>query len=81
MSEELIEAMQAIFTEIAKNPNHIYPKGTPGEPNKRYISTISRNHAGALEISGTVGTRTYYGYTQREAETRYNREARARRSA
>ena len=81
MSPELLETMQAIFQEIAKNPNHIYPKLTPGEPRKRYITTITRTSAGYLEISGDAGTRSYMGYSQREAEALYNREARKRRSA
>lgn len=61
----------------------IYPPQvwTPGTPEKRYINTIYRLRDGALQISGKAGTRKYYGYSRREAETLYNKEARARMSA
>lgn len=56
--------------------SQLYPRFTPGEPMKRYIHRITRQRNGSLLISGTIGSRTYYGYSQREAETRYNHEAR-----
>lgn len=56
--------------------SQLYPRYTKGEPTKRYIHRITRQRNGSLLISGTIGSRTYYGYTQREAERRYNQEAR-----
>lgn len=79
MSTDYIAAMREIFAELAGSPGHIYPTGRPGEPAKRFISTIRRTSAGALEITGAAGTRTFYGYSLREAETRYNAEAKQRR--
>lgn len=79
VTTDIIEACAEIFRQLATAPGHIYPTGRAGEPRKRYITTIRRTGAGALEISGAAGVRTFYGYSQREAETRYNTEARRRR--
>lgn len=51
-------------------------RGLERPHNARYISYIQKRGASWYEIGGTIGTRSYIGYSKRDAVTRYNREAR-----
>lgn len=75
---ELNKSALDIILKMKPYPDgsQLYPRYTKGEPVKRYIYRITCLHNGAIQISGTAGTMTYYDYSQRDAERLYNRQAR-----
>ena len=77
---ELQQAALEIIMKMRPHPDGwtIYPKGTKGEPVKRYIHRITRTRDGGLQIDGSAGTQHYLYYSIRDAERDYNRRARER---